>query len=235
MMAAQGIDQWFGADKAGTVQRPAGAARQAHPVQKRAVSCNGRKHLLCGRGIDTAEHRQALFDQGNRNGPVLIAAGEGFGTVDRIDNPDALMGHPFGRIGGFFGQPAEIRPDIAQMLLQKAVYSQIGLGDRRAAVFIADARAGFGPRIEMRQCQLAAASGGILAQSQKIGEINRMKHGTSHIMRAGKKSLRTVYRFCCTAARARNGQMACVTTATGHRLPVSQTGSVRHRGWSGTV
>src|SRR5690606_12846836 len=68
---------------------------------------------------------------GQRNGPAILAAEESAGTVDGIDDEDALAVEPGGIVGRLLAQPAIAGTGAQQVGGEELVDDDIGLADRR--------------------------------------------------------------------------------------------------------
>ena len=94
--------------------------------------------LVPGRVEDNPRHGPPIDDHGQGDGEIGLPLDIGPGAVDGIDDEKPAGAEPFRRIGGFFRQPAVVRPGGAEHRLQLGVDGKIGLGHRALARLFPD-------------------------------------------------------------------------------------------------
>jgi len=83
-----------------------------------------------------AEHRHAVFDEGDADAELAVLLDELARAVERIDQPQPRPGTALGRVqrGGFLRQYRDVRRQRFQASDQQAMRGEIRLGQRRAVV-----------------------------------------------------------------------------------------------------
>ena len=111
------------------------------------------------RGIEDAENRPAVPDQGDGNRPVGMTRGEGPGAVDGIDDPDMALPEAGRIVRRFLGKPAGLGKQFGEMAFQESVEGDVGLGHRGALPLVPELGGRLGAGAEIGQCQITRPAG----------------------------------------------------------------------------
>ena len=105
------------------------------------------------RRIQHPTHRDALFDNGEANAPMRIAANIGARPVNRVHDPAAVLLARIRIVERLFRQPAIFGPEAHQPVRAELVHGHIGFGHRAAPGLVP----GFGrlPAQHEGLCELA--------------------------------------------------------------------------------
>ena len=111
------------------------------------------------RGIEDAENRPAVPDQGDGNRPVGMTRGEGPGAVDGIDDPDMALPEPGRIVRRFLGKPAGLGKQFGEMAFQESIEGDVGLGHRGTLSLVPELGGRLGAGAEIGQCQITRPAG----------------------------------------------------------------------------
>jgi hypothetical protein len=96
------------------------------PAIQKGARANARfEDFPTNRIDDGGEDRDVVFDQGQRDHPIVAALNEGAGAVDRVDNPDAPGMQAIIMLAAFFGEPAITGARAFKPCCQKLIHSVV--------------------------------------------------------------------------------------------------------------
>jgi hypothetical protein len=110
------LERGAGGEEGGPRDLVAVGSLERGAVQRGAPAEGGGIGLLPRGQVDDGGHRAAVLDHGERMGPGRLAADEGAGAVDRIDDEDARGGALRGVVGRLLGQPAVVGASMSRRL-----------------------------------------------------------------------------------------------------------------------
>ena len=111
------------------------------------------------RGIEDAENRPAVPDQGDGNRPVGMTRGEGPGAVDGIDDPDMALPEAGRIVRRLLGKPAGLGKQFGEMAFQESIEGDVGLGHRGALSLVPELGGRLRAGAEIGQCQITRPAG----------------------------------------------------------------------------
>ena len=90
------------------------------------------------RHVHHAQHRHAVFHQGDVDGELAVALDEFLGAVERVHQPETgpVLAVFIGDAAGFLGEHRNLRGQGLQARLDQVVGGAVGLGDRAVVVLV---------------------------------------------------------------------------------------------------
>lgn len=128
-------------------------------------------------GVDDPQHRLPILDQSDGHRPIRVAGGESPRAVDGIDDPHPPALEPDRVVGRFLGQPGGVRQKGRQVVLQKRVHRDVGLGDGGAPFLEPCARGRFPAGAEEGSRNIAGLAGRVADGTKEIRAEGRRAMG----------------------------------------------------------